>query len=186
MVFNYRLLFSTFLKFFSYQSTWYTIQLRHHLIFRFGRDLNHSLMKELVLLIVYHLHHSIDHNWIEPIVIEVVLPNPPSEQWSKMSDQKRRSRCSTTYVWKFKLCWLDCCLRPYLAVSISLKVGKIVHAQIMIFVFGSGQKSFRMYILHTLISSLKILPILSQQYVISPFCDFWESQNPALALLHYY
>ena len=52
--------------------------------------------------------------------------------------------------------------------------------------FGSGQKSFRMYILHTLISSLKILPVLSQKYVMSPFRDFRESQNPALSLLHYY
>ena len=55
------------------------------------------------------------------------------------------------------------------------------------FIFsGSGQKSFRMYNLHTLISSLKILPVLSQKYVMSPFHDFRESQNPALALLHYY
>ena len=52
--------------------------------------------------------------------------------------------------------------------------------------FCSGQKSFRMYILHTLISSLKILPVLSQKYVMSPFRDFRESQNPALVLLHYY
>ena len=35
------------------------------------------------------------------------------------------------------------------------------------FLFGSGQKSFRMYILHTLISFMKILPVLSQKYVIS-------------------
>jgi len=55
------------------------------------------------------------------------------------------------------------------------------------FIFsGSGQKSFRMYILHTLISSLKILPVLSQKYVMSPFRDFRVSQNPALALFHYY
>ena len=37
---------------------------------------------------------------------------------------------------------------------------------------GSGQKSFRMYNLHTLISSLKILPVLSQKYVMLPFRDF--------------
>ena len=55
------------------------------------------------------------------------------------------------------------------------------------FIFlGSGQKSFRMYILHTLISSLKILPFFLQKYVISPFHDFRESQNPTLALLHCY
>ena len=44
-------------------------------------------------------------------------------------------------------------------------------------IFGSGQKSFRMYILHTLISSLKILPFFSEKCVMSPFCEFWGSHN---------
>ena len=35
----------------------------------------------------------------------------------------------------------------------------------------------------TLISSPKILPVLSQKYAMSPFRYFWESQNTTLALL---
>ena len=46
-----------------------------------------------------------------------------------------------------------------------------------IIVFGSGQKSLGMYILHNLIYSLNILPVLSQKYAMSPFNDIWESYN---------
>ena len=42
---------------------------------------------------------------------------------------------------------------------------------------GSVREFFCVYNLDTLISSLKILPVLLQKYVVSPFRDFRESQN---------
>ena len=72
----------------------------------------------------------------------------------------------------------------YLSFSIGLSLPEIVHAWIMKTNSGSARESFRMYNLHTLISSLKILPVLSQKYVMSPFRDFWESQNPTFTLSH--
>ena len=52
-----------------------------------------------------------------------------------------------------------------------------------IIVSGSAREFFRMYNLHTLISSLKILSVLSQKNVMSPFRDFRESQNPPFSSL---
>ena len=43
---------------------------------------------------------------------------------------------------------------------------------------GSGREFFCKYNLHTLISSLKILPVLLQKYVMPLFRNFWESRNP--------
>ena len=51
------------------------------------------------------------------------------------------------------------------------------------FLFGSGQKSFRVYILHTLISFLKILPVLSQKICdLSSICEYFLHICPCVDL----